>query len=219
MTIELYTGTPGSGKSLHMAEQIRIYTRLNRPVITNFEVNRHPKTAPWGVYDSEVDSPIDLVKTACEYWKTSGNRFREDYILLCLDECQLIFNSRTWNAKDRKDWIRFLTQHRKYGYKIILCTQFDQMVDKQIRSLVEHQVIHRKVSNMGFVASCLSALTFGRLFVAVYTFYGMNMRLRSEFFLRLPWNQNIYDTHKTWEPPDWQDFEANGEPPRGAVNE
>ena len=37
--IYLYTGTPGSGKSLHLAEAIYKSLRRGQPVIANFEIN------------------------------------------------------------------------------------------------------------------------------------------------------------------------------------
>ena len=37
--ITLYSGTPGSGKSLHVAERIYYRLRSWRPVICNFEIN------------------------------------------------------------------------------------------------------------------------------------------------------------------------------------
>ena len=36
----------------------------------------------------------------------------------------------------------FFSQHRKLGFNIILITQSDRMLDKQIRSLVEDEVKH-----------------------------------------------------------------------------
>ena len=42
--IELFSGTPGSGKSLHVAEVIYYYANAifnNRLVVTNFEVNKN----------------------------------------------------------------------------------------------------------------------------------------------------------------------------------
>ena len=40
MTIYLYTGTPGSGKSYHMANVIYYDVRRGAPVVCNFDINR-----------------------------------------------------------------------------------------------------------------------------------------------------------------------------------
>lgn len=37
--IYLYSGTPGSGKSLHQASDIYYDLKYNRPVITNYPIN------------------------------------------------------------------------------------------------------------------------------------------------------------------------------------
>lgn len=45
--IYLYSGTPGSGKSLHVARVIRNTLLLNKPVLANIPINtdriRHPE--------------------------------------------------------------------------------------------------------------------------------------------------------------------------------
>ena len=37
----------------------------------------------------------------------------------------------------------FFSQHRKLGYRVILVAQFSEMIDKQIRALIEYEYIHR----------------------------------------------------------------------------
>ena len=71
----------------------------------------------------------------------------EGQFLLVIDECQIMFNSREWNVKNRTEWCIFFQEHRKYGYNIILITQFNRLVDRQIRSLVEFEIVHRDISN------------------------------------------------------------------------
>ena len=73
----------------------------------------------------------------------------EDSILLIIDEAQMLFNPRDWNAKDRIEWLKFFQVHRHFGFSIILVSQSDMMLDKQIRALIEYEEIHRKVSNYG----------------------------------------------------------------------
>ena len=92
--------------------------------------------------------------------------------LIIIDEAQLIFNSRDWNGKngDRMQWIKFFSQHRKYGYNIILIAQFDRMIDRQIRSLVEYEVAHMKMSNF------FKFLPFTS-FMAVMRWYGQKMKV------------------------------------------
>lgn len=133
--IMLYSGTPGSGKSLHTARDIRdSLGPKRRPVIANFDVN--PGTRGYRerfIYKPNNDlTPDFLIKFATDYWK--GRKVKEDDILLVIDEAQLVFNSRTWQDKGasskRMDWIEFFSQHRHFGYKVVLIAQFDRMIDR-----------------------------------------------------------------------------------------
>ena len=51
-----------------------------------------------------------------------------------IGEAQILFNSRDWgsNSNKRMAWIKFFSQHRKYGYNFIMIAQFDKMIDRQI---------------------------------------------------------------------------------------
>lgn len=37
--IDLYSGTPGSGKSLHTAERLYYWLRIGKPAICNFDID------------------------------------------------------------------------------------------------------------------------------------------------------------------------------------
>ena len=172
--IDLYTGTPGSGKSLHCAKEI--YTKICRGknVIANFDINmsafpKRKKHLGLFVYldNSELD-PALLIELALSYHKRNTNgHIIEGQTLLVFDECQILFNSRDWQAKDRSRWATFFTQHRKFGYNIILITQYDRLIDRQIRSLVEYEVIHRKISNFKTLGFFLGLFFKGNIFIAV----------------------------------------------------
>ena len=116
-----------------------------------------------------------------------------------LDECQLLFNAREWDAKGRKEWLSFFTQHRKYGYDVILVAQFDRMIDRQIRSLIEYEQVHRKVSNFGVWGKLFSLFSLGKLFVAVKVWYPMKERVGAEFFKANKRYYSLYDTYKHFE--------------------
>lgn len=93
MTIYLYSGTPGTGKSLHAAHEIRwlLNRRDPRPVLGNFELApmapvRNPSA--YHYYPNHEISPDLLTSFADDYWTNVNPRFREDYLALVLDECQ-----------------------------------------------------------------------------------------------------------------------------------
>lgn len=196
--ISLYSGTPGSGKSLHIASRIYYGLKRGRPTICNFEVNvkniSKKKELPFIYCENKDLKPSDLIAYSNLYFRKKG-KVIEDSILLIIDECQLMFNARSWNQKGREEWLSFFTQHRKYGYEVVLIAQFDGMVDKQIRSLIEYEVKHRKVSNFGIVGKIINIMSFGKLFCAVKIWYPMNERVGSEFFRGNNKLYNIYNTY------------------------
>lgn len=207
--IDLYSGTPGSGKSLHVAQKLYYGLRGQKPCICNFEINsdrvmtrrQRKKKAPYlfQYVPNDKLTPEFLIEFARMYF--AGRIVHEDTITLVIDECQLLFNARDWNKPDRKGWLSFFTQHRKYGYHIILVAQFDQMIDKQIRSLVEYEYIHRKMSNFGWRGWILSILFGGNTFVAVKVWYPMNQKVGSDIYHARRKYYRIYDT--------FLDFEAS----------
>ena len=172
--IYLYSGTPGSGKSLHTARTIYYTLLLNKPVICNFEINtKKVKHGDKFMYVDNLNlTPEFLMEYSRNYFE--GRKVREDAITLFIDEAQMLFNSRSWDAKGRDAWNKFFQVHRHYGYSVILIAQFDRMIDRQIRSLIEYEVIHRKVANFGWRGKLLCALMLSpHLFSAVTVWYPM----------------------------------------------
>lgn len=203
--ISLYSGTPGSGKSYHIA--IYIYRRLSigRTVLCNFEINSDKiksKTPGNFIYVNNLElSPNYLIQFSQKYSEEKERRLKEGELLLFIDESQILFNSRDWGQKNRNAWLSFFTQHRKFGYDIILVAQFDRMLDRQIRSLVEYEYIHRKVNNYGKAGKLLGFVCHGGLFVCVKMWYPMKQRLGSEFFMANKKYFAIYDTYNMFTAP------------------
>lgn len=199
--IYLYSGTPGSGKSLHQAEEIYYILRAGKPVLANFEVNTDViKTRHLGEFyyiSNEILSPELLIKYSQIYFR--DHKFKEGQIRLFLDECQILFNAREWSKKGRKEWLSFFSQHRKYGYDIYLVAQFDRMIDRQIRSLIEYEVIHRKVKNFGRWGTFFNLVAGGNLFVAVTMWYPMHEKLSSMWYKGNKKYFELYNTYKTFD--------------------
>lgn len=119
--------------------------------------------------------------------------------ILIFDECQKIWNTRTWNRNDRLDWIEFLTQFRKWGYDCILISQNENMIDKQIRgAVIEHKILHRNVSRFKGIGKLMSLPFGGNLFVCVESDYTMSSKsaakIRSYFIFGSNKYFDIYDT-------------------------
>ena len=174
--IRLYSGTPGSGKSLHNARDVIARSRMGKPVIGNFPVDlsRFKKANYTYVPNYELN-PEYLINYSRKFFQ--GKKIKEGAILLVIDECQLMFNSRDWQQKGRSDWLSFFSQHRKYGYDVTLIAQFDRMIDRQIRGVIECGFIHRKLSNYGLGGKIMSILFGGNTFVVVEILSGSQTHL------------------------------------------
>lgn len=206
--ITLYTGTPGSGKSLHVASDIRMALNKPRgedmPVIANFDVNTLGVKRPdaFHYYDNMDLTPELLTDFADDFWLHTKRHFSEDYIILALDECQLVFNSRNWMDRgrggkrdSRMDWLEFFSQHRKYGYRVILIAQSAKMIDNQFRMLVDDEVNHRKVSQMGMLGAIVGGAFRGRLFMRVKYLFQDHERLGMSIYVGRRRDMDMYDSY------------------------
>ena len=196
--ILFFSGTPGSGKSLHTASVLYWWIKAGHPASGNVDINLDyiptRKKKEYLYKRNDQLTPDFLIRYAQDYAAQHG-RIKEDSILLVIDECQLVFNARDWNAKGRSQWLEFFTLHRHLGYRIILIAQFDRMIDRQVRSLIEYEYIHRKVSNFGIYGKIISLFSLGNLFVSVKIWYPMKEKVGSEFFRAKKVYYRLYDTY------------------------
>lgn len=198
--IHLYSGTPGSGKSLHTARDIRDALRVRKmPVIANFDVNHSLRNYDrlFTYLPNDRLEPSFLEDFARKWF--AGRKVREDSILLVIDEAQLVFNSRAWQHGQRMEWIQFFSQHRHFGYKVVLIAQFDRMIDRQIRSLIEIETNHRKLGNFGMKGLILSLPFRGRLFLGVSYYYGLKEKVGTCWLLPRRAYFKVYDSYNRFE--------------------
>jgi hypothetical protein len=93
------------------------------------------------------------------------------------------------------DWLAFLSQHRKYGVKVILIAQSAKMIDNQFRMLTEYEVNHRKVSNMGFFGALIGFCFANRLFMKVKYLFQCSERLGWNLSIARKRDMDMYDTY------------------------
>lgn len=196
--ISLYSGTPGSGKSLYAANYIITWLKSKRAVIANFPIDLgYFKGKKIGEYVYKMNSEL-TVRFLKNYAKDHHQKGREHQTLLVIDECACIFNSRSWDRADRADWILFFQQHRKLGYDVILVAQNDRLIDRQIRAFIETEFKHRNVRNYKFFGWILALIT-GGLFCRVEYWYGTRLKVGSQYFLLNKKKAAIYDTSLIFE--------------------
>ncbi|MFR1882989.1 MAG: zonular occludens toxin domain-containing protein [Blautia sp.] len=172
--ITLYSGTPGSGKSYHMSRDICLMYKKGKIIFANFDIDvdylkkLYPKSKAqvFCVSNRDLKYPFGLIGFSNNYLvPDSRGRVKEKQIYLFIDECQINFDSRSWNEKGRTDWVRWLSEHRKYGYNIILTTQNEADIDKKIRGRIEYEIKHFKVNNFKVFGQILGLLCGGNLFI------------------------------------------------------
>jgi len=194
MTIDIYTGTVGSGKSYHaLCEGLQKISALpHRIVVANFPIKNvsERKLKRWHYIEDMTVK--DLIRISFQE-KIFG---KEGHGLLIIDEAGLFFNARDWNikAEERKRWIKFFSMSRRFGYDVILIAQDVRMIDRQIRKMCEYEVKHVCANRYGWL-SWLPLKTF----FYVYKWSGgkFNGGLRIGFLF--PWVANKYDTMKMFE--------------------
>lgn len=205
--IYLYSGTPGSGKSLHVANEIYYKLKFgSQMVLCNFPINLDyfkPKSRERFRYLDKKDiNPEFFIEYAENYWKENPKNSVhqiEGHLKIYLDEAQLYFNAREWQRNHKEGWTRFFSLHRHLGYDIILITQFDRMLDRQIRSLIEYEYVHRKVGNIGPGGKVFSIVAGGGLFYCVKVWYPQREKVGGEFFKFHKKYDRLYDTHMMFE--------------------
>lgn len=218
--IELYSGTPGSGKSLHTAREIRSRLRMHkRYIIGNFAVNTKAIKKCKGNYIMVMNdrlTPDRLLQFSRRLSRHLGRRLKEGEILLIIDEAQLLFNAREWQNIARNGWLSFFSQHRHYGFDIILAAQFDRMLDRQIRSLLEYESVHRKVSRFGTIGFFVGLLTHDNLYVVVKRWYPIKERIESSMFIGTKRIFSIYDSYNHFDAPGQNKLKSGDK--RGPTN-
>lgn len=196
--IELYTGVPGSGKSLHCAALILRQFKRGLPVIANFMLDLSNTTAVsehlFSFCSNASLTPEYLASFSSCYF--ADKKIKEDEILLIVDEAQIVFSCRDWSRPDRSRWIEFFSQHRKLGFRVVLICQFRDMIDKQIRNLVEYETIHRKANNcFAFTEALARVFPSCTFFVAITVWLGMRKTVSRSIFRYHSKYANIYDSY------------------------
>lgn len=195
--IRLYSGTGGSGKSIHLARDIELaLTWKNQNVLANFPINtdlisrKGKRKIRDFVYLMNDELTVPYLKEYAEKHHKAG---KESQSLIIIDEGGIMFNPRDAKAFDRKEWINFFMVHRHYGFDVIIAAQHDRLIDRQIRSFFEYDVKHRKVNNFGWIGLVLKLLRIP-LFVAVEYWYSVRVKNGHEFFRYRKRDSKLYDT-------------------------
>lgn len=192
MAISLYTGSPGSGKSLHCTENIINALEKGINVISNYSINTSVlKMPPDTLYVHLTDEKI-TIDYLIKFARKNHVKGKEGQTMLVMDEAQLKFNSRAWHEKNRVEWNKFFTVHRHLGYEIIMATQKDTFLDSQIRGLIEYEYIHKnlKKSKLNNIFPFMP-----NIFVCIQYWYLSKMKIAASYFLMKEKVIKSYDSY------------------------
>ena len=214
MTIEFFTGTPGSGKSYHALEVIIDLLEDGKHVIANFPLNFTERMIRkgyadrymyipdeflmgtdgmallWQIAFEEIDDPSYVVK------KETIHRFFMQGESLCtvvIDEAGNYFPPDQSTHPTQKKWQLFFRQHRKMGYDFLLISQGTNDINKTIRSCVEYEVAHRKANRVAPFKWLPWTLFF---YVRYWCADRKRQLLGSESSIYHKGFAGLYDTHK-----------------------
>lgn len=163
------TGTPGAGKSYNMTQDIIGFLKRGHYVITNIplvygEVARLSKMSTSDlmqrlfILENEEITPSYLYT----FFKLNVNKTTTELII---DEASDLFNSRSWNDKDRPNWLKFFRMHRHMYFNVCLISQVRKDLDKQIQGLFDIDYNYVKPSEFGVLGFTFYLLfrPFGKL--------------------------------------------------------
>lgn len=201
--VYFYTGTPGSGKSLHLAKTICDYLFAGKTVISNLDVNMYQVKAlarKNGIPADKLGTFIFVPKFEFLhnsillqpnrkkefsyirglYCFAENFHKRDDYYnyipgqtLLILDECDDYFLRLNYRNPDRPDWAEFFRMHRHYGFDCILCSQTDSKLDTNICGVLQTKVSHVDFFNYKGILKFLARLSGGHLFIVNESLYAI----------------------------------------------
>ena len=191
--LSIFTGTPGSGKSVHATKLALDYLKKGRHVLCNYELDTEkiPNPNLYEYVPNKNLNPKDLIMRAIEY---QNGRIVEDSVILIIEEAAAVFNARSWMQRDRSDWITFFTQSRKLGYMVVVVAQRDSMIDKQIRDVFEYEFRHYKIANYGMTGWLFGLLFNGKLHLSKQIYHPTGDTLGSKFFIVKRDVYEVYDT-------------------------
>lgn len=202
MSVMVYTGTPGSGKSYEaMLNTIRNLKR-NKFVITNFAITFTEKEKEKGLDKKYIYLPNEkitveyLINFALENDMLKNKA--EHQCIVIIDEAGGRFNCRKSSDREHKnemrEWVDFFSQHMKLGYDFILVAQNDRMIDRQIRGVIETEYKFRQINRFGMLA----LLPF-KVFAKVEYWYTVRERVSCRFIRFKKSNIFRYDRFKMFD--------------------
>jgi len=148
-SIEIYTGLPGSGKTLQMVAEILEKFVEGGIVATNVKLNwaackMYCRRRGWNLQrqqyiylesEEQLKRPYKFLPKGTEHVEN----------LLALDELATLCPARQWN-KTENDFVQYLIFIRRQFHRVIMATQRISMIDKQFRLMYQFRTNFNNLS-------------------------------------------------------------------------
>lgn len=136
----IYSGLPGSGKTLLMVRDCIRMLRVGFRVYSNMAIH-DPLT---GRMAGGVGSWVDMLRLSVEALEERADRKEAGLpalpgVVFAFDELHLICDAREWQGTP-KWWLNLIAQRRHFGVGVIGTTQVAGQVEKRLRTLMDLQV-------------------------------------------------------------------------------
>jgi Zonula occludens toxin len=201
--ITFFSGTPGSGKSLQMSQEAEFWLKTKKKnVIANVQINRDYVLR--GSKDGGKFFYLDNFKFSPDFFYKYALRHHEIGVesqsLIIIDEAQFLFSPTAIklftqeNKYYRQDWLDFFSTHRHLGFDILLVSQFDRLIDPQLRCLFEYNFVHRKGTNYKTMGKFLGLIGIN-FFIQIQYWYGVKEKCGSKIFFYKKRYSKIYNSY------------------------
>lgn len=169
-------------------QEIERYLNQGKNVIANFPIKINTIKKVKGHFYYMPNDKIN-VQFLVQFSKQKHELEKENQTLIVFDEASVKFNARDFSSKDRMEFLNFFSQHRKYGYNIMMITQSLRQIDRQVRDQFELEVKHRKLNNY----KIFWMLPFP-LFISIKMHIAFKDKIEHEFFIYKKRYGEMYDT-------------------------
>ncbi|WP_217532229.1 zonular occludens toxin domain-containing protein [Vibrio cholerae] len=134
-------GSIRAGKGIFIARKMQQYLARGSRVATN--VNVFPeKLDPNGTVSITRLPDIPRIEDIKALGRGCPDGEKQKLGGLFLDETSIFLNARSWNDKDRAEWIAYIRLLGKMGWDVFFTTQDPESVDKQILAATGEEFIH-----------------------------------------------------------------------------
>jgi len=156
--IVVFTGLPGSGKSLKLADTLVNVLYRNRKVyeknLKKYEEGKTDVLPPRRMLWTNLKfSPAveEEFKDEIQYWTDLRQLTVLRDVDVAIDEIATYFDARLWETLSL-EMRRWLAQHRKFGIEIYGTAQDFAQTDKSFRRLTSHLFLLRKIIGSGDIS-------------------------------------------------------------------